>query len=134
MKKSGKVGIFYLLVVGFILFAVIYSESLVSNQVKGYGLNALLEDIEEQSIASVVIKQNKEVPTGSVVVKKKDGASRSFNVTDVKEVQQKLEEVAPGIYTVSSVKSGGTLTTLMPYIFALLIFVIVMSFLSSQLG
>lgn len=134
MKRPMRVGIFYLLVVVFILVAVRYSENLAKNSAQAYTINTLLEDIQSGNVSSVVISQNHEVPTGSVEVRKKDNTRRNFYVSDVNELQERLKAVAPDIYTVSDVEGENIIPQLLPYIFALLIFMIVMGFLTSQVG
>ncbi|MDE7422729.1 MAG: ATP-dependent zinc metalloprotease FtsH [Lachnospiraceae bacterium] len=129
-----RVGFFYLLAVVCILIAVMYSENLARNSSQNYTVNTLIEDIKSDSVSSVHIKQNHEVPTGSVEVRKKDSTRRSFYVSDVNVLQEQLKEIAPNIYTVSDVKGDSIIPQLLPYIFALLIFMIVMGFLTSQVG
>lgn len=134
MKRPMRVGFFYLLAVVCILIAVMYSENLAKNSSQNYTVNTLIEDIKSDSVSSVHIKQNHEVPTGSVEVRKKDSTRRSFYVSDVNVLQEQLKEIAPNIYTVSDVKGDSIIPQLLPYIFALLIFMIVMGFLTSQVG
>ena len=129
-----RVGFFYLLAVVCILIAVMYSENLARNSSQNYTVNTLIEDIKSDSVSSVHIKQNQEVPTGSVEVRKKDSTRRSFYVSDVNVLQEQLKEIDPNIYTVSDVKGDSIIPQLLPYIFALLIFMIVMGFLTSQVG
>lgn len=129
-----RVGFFYLLAVVCILIAVMYSENLARNSSQTYTVNTLIEDIKSDNVLSVHIKQNHEVPTGSVEVRKKDSTRRSFYVSDVNVLQEQLKEIAPNIYTVSDVKGDSMIPQLLPYIFALLIFMIVMGFLTSQVG
>lgn len=129
-----RVGFFYLLAVVCILIAVMYSENLARNSSQTYTVNTLIEDIKSDNVLSVHIKQNHEVPTGSVEVRKKDSTRRSFYVSDVNVLQEQLKEIAPNIYTVSDVKGDSIIPQLLPYIFALLIFMIVMGFLTSQVG
>lgn len=134
MKRPMRVGFFYLLAVVCILIAVMYSENLARNSSQAYTVNTLLEDIKSDNVLSVQIKQNHEVPTGSVEVRKKDNTRRNFYVSDVNELQEQLREIAPNIYTVSDVKGESLFPQVLPYVFALLVFMIVMGFLTSQVG
>lgn len=129
-----RVGFFYLLAVVCILIAVMYSENLARNSSQAYTVNTLLEDIKSDNVSSVHIKQNHEVPTGSVEVRKKDNTRHNFYVSDVNELQEQLREIAPNIYTVSDVKGESLFPQVLPYVFALLVFMIVMGFLTSQVG
>lgn len=129
-----RVGLFYLLAVVFIFIAVMYSENMAKDSSQNYTVSTLIEDIKSDSVSFVQIKQNNEVPTGSVEVRKKDNTRRNFYVSDVNELQEQLKEIAPDIYAVSDIKGDSILPQLLPYIFALLIFMIVMGFLTSQAG
>ena len=129
-----RVGFFYLISAVLILLAVMYSERIAQNSNQAYTVNTMIEEIKEDKVSAVVIKQNREVPTGSVEVRKKDNTVRSFHVSDVNEVQEQLKEIAPDIYTVSDVKGESVLPQILPYIFAIIIFMIVMGFLTSQVG
>lgn len=134
MKKQMRVGFFYVIAVMLILVAIYYSEYAMQNQGEAYGISKMLSDVKEDLVTSVVIKQNKEVPTGKVVVQKKDGSSKTFYVSNVNTVQESLEQLSPGIYTVTNVSGDSILSSMLPYIFALLIVLIVFFFLSTQLG
>lgn len=103
-------------------------------QGKSYGTSDLIADVKEGNVESVYIEQNNEVPTGQVTVYFKDHDSQSYAVSNVNEVQNALDEVSTGLYTVSDVSGESMWSTLLPYVFAIVLFLIVMVFLSSQLG
>ena len=134
MKKQGRVVFFYIFAIICILVAVTYSEKMFQGQSQNYNTADLLKDVKKDKVSSVVIKQNKEVPTGEVVVELKSGTRKSYAVSNVNDVEASLDEIQTGIYSVSDVEGESLLFSLMPYIFALLIFFIVMMFLSSQMG
>ncbi len=134
MKKQGRVVFFYIFAIICILIAVTYSEKMFQGQSQNYNTADLLKDVKNEKVSSVVIKQNKEVPTGEVVVELKSGTRKSYAVSNVNDVEASLDEIQPGIYSVSDVEGESLLSSLMPYIFAFLIFFIVMMFLSSQMG
>ncbi len=134
MKKQGRVVFFYIFAIICILVAVTYSEKMFQGQSQNYNTADLLKDVKKDKVSSVVIKQNKEVPTGEVVVELKSGTRKSYAVSNVNDVEASLDEIQTGIYSVSDVEGESLLSSLMPYIFALLIFFIVMMFLSSQMG
>lgn len=48
--------------------------------------------LSQKQVIEVHIQPNKEVPTGKVIVKTKDGRDKSFYSLDVKEVQEMVEE------------------------------------------
>ena len=134
MKKQMRVGVFYVIAIVLIFCAVYFSEYAISNRGENYGTEDLLKDVEAGEVTSVTIKQNNEVPTGKVLVQLTNGTSRNFAVSDVNTVEDALDQVSPGIYSVTDVEGESILTTILPYAFALLIFFMVMIFLSSQMG
>ncbi len=129
-----KVGFFYVIAVMLIFVALYFSEDLKNMQGKSYGTSDLIADVKEGIVESVYIEQNNEVPTGQVTVYFKDRDNQSYAVSNVNEVQTALDEVSTGLYTVSDVSGESMWSTLLPYIFAIILFLIVMVFLSSQLG
>lgn len=134
MKRQMKVGFFYVIAVMLIFVALYFSEDLKNMQGKSYGTSDLIADVKEGIVESVYIEQNNEVPTGQVTVYFKDRDNQSYAVSNVNEVQTALDEVSTGLYTVSDVSGESMWSTLLPYIFAIILFLIVMVFLSSQLG
>ncbi|MDO4522056.1 MAG: ATP-dependent zinc metalloprotease FtsH [Eubacteriales bacterium] len=79
-------------------------------------------------IAKADIHQNHEVPTGRVILVMKDGTSRQFHVSDVKEVQQELQENSVPFYTYDVESDGSILTSIVPMVlmFAFMVFIIFM--------
>lgn len=134
MKRQMKVGFFYVIAIMLILVALYFSEGLKNMQGKSYGTSDLIADVKEGIVESVYIEQNNEVPTGQVTVYFKEQDSKTYSVSNVNEVQAALDEVSTGLYTLSDVSGESMLSTLLPYIFAIILFLIVMIFLSSQLG
>lgn len=134
MKRQMKVGFFYVIAILLILVALYFSEGLKNMQGKSYGTSDLIADVKEGIVESVYIEQNNEVPTGQVTVYLKGQDSKTYSVSNVNEVQAALDEVSTGLYTLSDVSGESMLSTLLPYIFAIILFLIVMVFLSSQLG
>ena len=134
MKRQMKVGFFYVIAIILIFVALYFSEGLKNMQGKSYGTSDLIADVKEGTVESVYIEQNNEVPTGQVTVYFKDRDSQSYAVSNVNEVQTALDQVSTGLYTVSDVSGESMWSTLLPYIFAIVLFLIVMVFLSSQLG
>lgn len=134
MKKQGRVLFFYIFAIICVIVAVTYSEKMFNGQSQNYNTADLIKDVKNEKVSTVVIKQNKEVPTGEVVVELTSGQRKSYAVSNVNEVENSLDEIRTGIYSVSDVEGESILSSLMPYIFALLVVFIVMMFLSSQMG
>lgn len=95
MKRQMRTGGFYIIAIMLVLVSVFFAEDILNIGAESYGRAQLLSDIEEGTVASVEIKQNKEIPTGKVVVKFKDSSksTKTFNVSDVNKLQDELDVV-----------------------------------------
>lgn len=136
MKRQMRTGGFYIIAIMLVLVSVFFAEDILNIGAESYGRAQLLSDIEEGTVASVEIKQNKEIPTGKVVVKFKDSSksTKTFNVSDVNKLQDELDVVQPNIYKVSDVRGDSWFSVILPYLFATVLFLLAMVFLSGQLG
>ena len=134
MKKQMRVGVFYVIMFLLLFLAVYFTEKAWSNRGEAYGTEKLVADVQEDKVSAVVIRQNNEVPTGKVIVKFTNEATKEYAVSDVNDVVDVLDEVAPGIYKVTDVEGTSIILTLLPYIFALVLFLMVLMFLSSQMA
>ena len=82
---------------GFIIVVIVMVVLLLflvrQNNISGSGVsyNLFISDLEKGNVEAVVIRQNREIPTGSVVYKIKDAdAQRKVYVTDVNETRDLL--------------------------------------------
>ena len=73
-------------------------------------------DVNNGTIVKYHIVQNREVPTGYVLVTLKDETQRRLIVSDVNEISQYLNEMGIKNYTQSDVPEESWLMTLMPYL------------------
>ena len=82
--------------------------------------STFVSEVEDGSVANVYINQNSAVPTGTLsVTLKDDDAARRVNVSDVKEVQELLDENEV-VYGMSDVPRESMMTTiLIPVLVAL---------------
>ena len=136
MKRQMGVSFFYVIAIVFVVVALYFSEGLKNMSGEAYGTSDLITDAQEGLVESVLIEQNNEVPTGEVTVyfKNSDRDTQSYAVSDVNKVENALDEVEPGLYRVTDVSGESMFSTLLPYIFATILFLIMMIFLSSQMG
>ena len=114
-KSSSFRGIgFYLLLI-LIVMGVWYF--LDGNSTTGsYTREAFEKDIESGKVTSVDVVQNREVPTGSVVVKLSDNSQKVLVVSDVNGIIEYLEKQDVRDYTVENVPAENWLITLIPYV------------------
>ena len=136
MKRQMRVSFFYVIAIVLVVVALYFSEGLKSMSGETYGTSDLIADAQEGLVEAVLIEQNNEVPTGEVTVyfKNSDRDTQSYAVSDVNKVETALDEVEPGLYRVTDVSGESMFSTLLPYIFATILFLIMMIFLSSQMG
>ena len=81
-----------------------------------YTREAFEKDIESGNAETIQIVQNREVPTGSVVVKLSDSTQKVLVVSDVNEVISYLEDEDVLNYTLENVPAENWLVMLLPYV------------------
>ena len=137
MKKQMKTaGIGFYIIILAIIFVAVYASGVLSNSSSGsYNINTFKEDLESGKVQSVEILPNQETPTGEISIVLTGGTAVSFYVSDVKEVEELLEnnsELA-GRYKVHDIqKTSWIITTLLPYGLGLIAIFFLFSFLSAQ--
>ncbi len=89
-KKAGG-AIFYLLLLGVLIFSLVYSSILSRNNFD-YTHDDFLKDLSAGNIAKIAIVQNEEVPSGSVSVELKNGDTSRFYTPDVNRIIAEAEE------------------------------------------
>ena len=85
--------------------------------------------LSKKQVIEVHIQPNKEVPTGKVIVKTKDGRDKSFYSLDVKEVQEMVEEAGVSRVYVGEVPGDNLfMSSILPLLITggMIIFVITM--------
>lgn len=70
--------------------------------------------LEDGKINSIVIKQNEEVPTGTVTILLKDGTRELMNVSDVGVIQETLKEADFDNYTLKDVPGENWIVQILP--------------------
>ncbi|MCI6666273.1 MAG: ATP-dependent zinc metalloprotease FtsH [Lachnospiraceae bacterium] len=90
--------------------------------------------LDSDDIYSITVSQNKEVPTGVVVVTLKNGQYKKINVSDVNETEKLLKEKFPS-YKVEDVKRDSVfLQYLLPVIVMGVILFLIFSIMGNQGG
>ena len=130
MKMSG-IG-FYLLVLAVIFCAVYFSGNIESSSSDSYSIANLKKDLGNGNVTSASISQNQEIPTGEVVVKLKSGKNVDFYVSDVKDVQELLDQWNVSYKLGDVKKTSSVITTLLPYGLGFVAIFLLFSFLSAQ--
>ncbi len=78
------------------------------------------------------IIQNREIPTGSVVVTLKDSSQKLLTVTDVNEITEYLQEQGVKAYTTDDVPAESWMMTLLPYLIIFAAMFILFMILTNQ--
>ena len=121
MKSRTGTGAYFFLIM--LLVAAAIWLGLYSKQANIHTKAEFDTAMSKGEVVSVTIIQNREVPTGSVGVLKKDGSSFQFNVTDVTEIEDYT--IKNGIETIirDVPKDNWFLEYVLPYLLIIIIFV-----------
>lgn len=91
-NNKSRLGKIYLVVFILLLIYLVYSFS--KDFVKSdYAYSDFLADLRAGSVKELTIKQNKEVPTGKLVVHLKNNESKVVYVPDVNKVIEEVEQI-----------------------------------------
>ncbi|MDD6570816.1 MAG: ATP-dependent zinc metalloprotease FtsH [Thermoflexaceae bacterium] len=134
MKKNimKGFGIFYMLIL--VLMLLWYVNRSGSTSFDGYTYLAFVGDVQNGNISEVEIRQNAEIPTGVINIKKRTGIEEKLYVTDVNEVTALLNENKVS-YIIKDVERESILiTTILPIGFTVVMVVILINFMSRQAG
>ncbi len=133
MRKQMKGYGFYLVILAIIFLTVFLSDSFEFNNQNAYNRARFIQDIEEGRISYVDIHPNQEVYTGEVRVRLKDQEQKaSFNVSDIREIEEVLNQANIEYTTHKISKPNWFLTTVLPYILIFIVAIALFSFLSNQ--
>ena len=105
-----------------------------------YKYSNFLKDLKQGDVKSVTINQNKEIPTGQIVIKLKDNTKEEVYVTDVNKVLKDLEDyntkakndINPTIKDVD--RDSVFLTTILPMVFMGVIVLVVIMMMNASAG
>ncbi len=111
-RQSGRIGLYLVLIV-MLVAGYFYLNNQVTSQ-SSYSMESMKQAAEDGKISSAKIYQNREVPTGSVVVDIEGEGQKRVYVTDVKDAQEVLEsyDIHPDVADVP--QESVFMTTLLP--------------------
>ena len=103
-----------------------------------YKYNDLLNDLQNGKVTQLNISQNKEVPTGKVTVKLKDGSTKYVYITDVNQVISDIKDIndktnqniQPGIADVR--RDSVFLTNILPMLLMGVVIVVVIMMMNAN--
>lgn len=116
MKRSPFRSVAIYIVILLIIFGLWSSANKNNYYGSSYTYDQFQTDIQDETITKVVISQNKEVPTGNVLVTFGDDSQKRFSTSDINEVQAYLQSQAFTAYTVSDVPGTNWMVYVVPAI------------------
>ena len=138
-NNKSRLGNIYLVVFILLLIYLVYSFS--KDFVKSdYAYSDFLADLRAGSVKELTIKQNKEVPTGKLVVHLKNNESKVVYVPDVNKVIEEVEQIKkesnvtlkPHIPDVD--RDSIFLTTILPMLLLGVVVVVVLMMMNANAG
>lgn len=100
-----------------------------------YTEQAFWQDIEEEEVSQVYISPNREIPTGQVTVRMKNGNEHNFYSLDVKELQDELEGESGIAVQVADVPSDNTImATVLPLVLTVILVIVIMNMMNRQMS
>ena len=90
--------------------------------------------LEDDKINSIVIKQNEEVPTGTLTILLKDGSRELMNVSDVGVIQETLKEADFDNYTLKDVPGENWVVQILPTLLMAGILIFFIMSMNAQAG
>ena len=135
-KRSNFTRIYFIGMAIIIIVMLYYAGSgLKSNN---YKYNDLLNDLQDGKVTQLNISQNKEVPTGKVTVKLKDGSTKYVYITDVNQVISDIKDIndktnqniQPGIADVR--RDSVFLTNILPMLLMGVVIVVVIMMMNAN--
>ena len=127
----------YFIGMAIIIIVMLYyaGSGLKSNN---YKYNDLLNDLQNGKVTQLNISQNKEVPTGKVTVKLKDGSTKYVYITDVNQVISDIKDIndktnqniQPGIADVR--RDSVFLTNILPMLLMGVVIVVVIMMMNAN--
>lgn len=134
MKKQYKGYGFYLLVMIAIL-AAIYFVNLNNSSDKDYNYSDFLQDVTSNDVKEVEINQNKEVPTGKLIITMKGSDDKqTLFVPDVNKVISDLSDSGIVPYVNDVARDSFFLTTIVPFVIAFVLVIVFFNLMSNQTG
>lgn len=131
MNRQSKGTGFYILIIAAMFIFVYYIYSGWDNS-STYNREELVSALEEGEVASVVISQNKQVPTGKLTILLRSNATKILNVTDVNEaiVLLKSYDITPDVLDVP--QENIMLTTILPVVIVGAVVIVFVMLLTRQ--
>ena len=125
-KQPSRIGLYLVLIIALVAGYFYLNNQVVSQS--NYTQKQLEQALEDNKVVDATIQQNREVPTGAVIVDTTDDGQRKVYVTDVNQAIELLNKYNIDVTTQNVPGDNLFLTTLLPVLLtgALVIFLIMM--------
>ena len=125
-KQPSRIGLYLVLLVALVAGYFYLNNQVVSQS--SYTQKQLEQALEDNRVVDATIQQNREVPTGAVIVDTTDSGQKKVYVTDVNQAIELLNKYNIDVTTKNVPGDNIVLTTLLPVLLtgALVIFLIMM--------
>lgn len=91
MNKNRGYNMYFVLIIGLLLLMA-WSTATMRGRENFYTKAEFVKALEAKEVTGVIIRPNKETPTGTVYIDFTDGTEEELNVSDVKEIEKLLEQ------------------------------------------
>lgn len=132
MKKQMK-GFGVYLIILLIVAGIFYYVAVYNRDTDKYNYKDFVQDLEKGNVKDVTIYQNKEVPTGKIVVRLNDGEKHSIQVASAANTEERLIELDVS-YHMKDVEKENIIWEILPYVVMIVIAIIFISLITSQAG
>ena len=133
MKRSFRgIAVYIFIILIFVLVWQSFSSGNMNTATYTYA--QFQEAVEEEDVDSIQIRQNQQVPTGTLVITMKDGSREQVVVSDVGEVERYLEEENFTNYVLRDVPRQSVLVSLLPSIILIVVVIFMFMIMAGQAG
>ncbi len=132
MRKQIK-GYGWYIIILLIVIATLYASRIFDFKDSGeYSEVQFMKDVKNEQVEAINIYPSQEVPNGQVTVTTKDKKEKTFQSTDVNEVNKYARNagLTPVVHNIE--KPSIWLTTILPYVLVFVVIIVLFSFLSNQ--
>ena len=133
-SRFGGFGMYVILLAIIAIFYMVFTR--ISSTTSGYTYKNFKSDVEKGNVASVVIKQNSEVPTGVLTVKFTASGTNEkvLNVSDINEVEAFLDNSSVDYEVKDVVRQSTWINMLWPIIMCVITIGLIVFLTSRQSG
>ena len=133
-SRFGGFGMYVILLAIIAIFYMVFTR--MSSTTSGYTYKNFKSDVEKGNVASVVIKQNSEVPTGVITVKFTASGTNEkvLNVSDINEVEAFLDNSSVDYEVKDVVRQSTWINMLWPIIMCVITIGLIVFLTSRQSG